>query len=403
MRHDYISVIKLAFILAALLLLAPESLEAANAIDELRNYLRTRASFDVNDISRMEGGEYVSKLLPVNDKHEIAFCGVISLNAMPEKGFDIFKERLSRLDKKALMASGSFSDVPTISDLQTLTLERVDIESLKNCRVGACDLNLSTDMIRRFQSEVDWTRLDHSEQATDLFRRLILEYVTDYQSRGHSAWIEYANYPHALSLGKENDQLLKELRWIDAFAPEFSQYLQGPSSPAPTNIRRWVTWAKLKFGLKPVIMLTEMITYSPGDRSPGTDLLLSISRQIYASHYVDSSMGLIAVIQNSESETTSSSYLLYVNHSRSSVLRGIFGNFIRKLVEHEVMESVKLLLENSKYFADYESTKQNSPPIPATAWQKTVYRMKEHPYIVGLVILIGVGLVIHWIGRRAMK
>ena len=207
MGRDKPSVIIRFFIpLAAfLLLLLPDRVCAANAAEELHKYLRSRGAFTEADLSQVDRGELVSKLLPVHEKHEIAFCGVISLNSSPTRGFDIFKERLTRLDKRSLMASGSFSDVPAAGDLDSLTLEKVDIESLKTCRLGNCDVNLSAEMIERFQNAVDWGGPNYSEQATDLYRQLLLEYVTDYLSRSHAGLIEYNNYRNPLSLGREND------------------------------------------------------------------------------------------------------------------------------------------------------------------------------------------------------
>jgi len=396
MRHDNTTAIKRVFVLTGaillLLLFFGVAKALASEIADLRKYLESRAQLDSADISKMERGEMVSRLLPAEDKHEVAFCGVISIGAKPENAFEIFEDRLSRLDKKSLMAFGSFSDSPTLADLEGLTLEKGDIEALKTCRVGNCGLKLSAEMIERFQNEVEWESANYSQQATDLFRRLILEYVLDYRARGQAALIEYNNKPQALSLRAENDILLKELSWLDKFAPEYFRYLQDPTAAEPPNVKKSIGWAKIKFGLKPVILITEAITYSTA--KSGSDYLLSVSKQIYANHYVDSSLGLIAVVQDPRSEASDSSYLLYVNHSRSSVLRGILGKITRKIVQHEVMEKLELLLQNTKSYAEYDRTKQDLPQPGPTIWQKISSWTITNPYFVGLLVLIAVGLLL---------
>ena len=405
MRHDNLTVTGQTSILISaivFLLLLPGCANSANETEELRRYLESTANFDVTDIYQLERGELVSKLLPLKEKHELAFCGVISIGASPEKGFEIFKERLSRLDKKSLMASGSFSDAPTITDLQTLTLEKSDIEALRKCRVGSCDMNLSAEMISRIQNEVEWDGPNYAEQVTALYQRLILEYVLDYRSRGQEALIEYNNKPQAISLRKENEILLRELSWIDSYAPEFLRYLQN-SPGAASDIRRSINWGKIKLGLRPVFIITELITFSTNGRTAGNDYLLSVSRQIYASHFLDSSLGLIALMRDPRSDTSDSSYLLYVNHSRSPALRGVFGKFIRKLVEPEVMEKLKLLLQNTKAFADYDRTKKELPPPVPTPRDRVIYWMSKYPYLIGLLILIATLMIINRVRRTVMK
>jgi hypothetical protein len=222
------------------------------------------------------------------------------------------------------------------------------------------------------------------------------------RARGEDALIEYNNRPKALSLRSENDQLLKELGWIDNYAPEFFEYVQDPTSAPPPNTKKSIGWAKIRFGLKPVILLTEVITYTKNSSIDG-DYLLSVTKQIYANHYVGSSVGLIVLLRDLESGPSDSSRLLYVNHSRASALRGMFGKFMRKIVQREVMEKFNILLQNTANVAEHDGIGQDVDPPARTMLQRAGAWISEQPFLIALLILIVALITVNRFNRPITK
>ena len=133
---------------------------------------------------------------------------------------------------KAILQIGRFSNPPTIEDLQTLTLENRDIEDLKSCTVGDCELKMSAAMIERVRNEVDWAAPDYRVQATLLFRQMLLDYVRDYLARGDAALMEYSDdRAQGVHLDEEQRSLLDASIYFNQFAPEFTKYLRNFPRP----------------------------------------------------------------------------------------------------------------------------------------------------------------------------
>src|SRR5207237_1019642 len=170
------------------------------------------------------------------------------------------------------------------------------------------------------------------QQANKLFRQVMFDYVNDYLTRGDAALIEYNDRQETLSLKKEHEALLKEISFVNNTVPDFINYLQNPPPTDPANISKTIGWAKVRFGLKPVIVITQNVTYT-ANNPDGTRQLFSVSKQVYASRYFDSSLGLTALVQYPTAQSTIDSYMFHVTHSRSSSLTGIFGKLVRKIAE----------------------------------------------------------------------
>src|SRR6266550_6996416 len=157
---------------------------------------------DATDLAELEEGQPVVKLLPTQDKREVAVCGLINLQVTADAFLKSFRESMVRRSNPAILEIGSFSSEPTLDDLRNLTFENRDIEDLKECVVGNCKLKLSAAMIERLHNEVDWAAPDYKVRATQLLKLMFLDYVRDYLRRGDVALIEYHDKPIGIRLAE---------------------------------------------------------------------------------------------------------------------------------------------------------------------------------------------------------
>jgi hypothetical protein len=367
---------------------------AQTPAEKMQKVLTVGAGFTEEELKALNQGEIIAKLLSVKDEREVAIGGAIRLTTPLEVSLKAFQDTLSRQNKGSVISSGDFSQTPVPDDLKTLTLDKGDIEKLKICQTGNCDLRLSAQMIERFQKEIDWNATDASTRANLLFRQILLDYVQDYLSRGNEALIEYNHQRNPIKLREEQESLLGNLLWINEFAPEFKEYLKSfPRSDLP-SVRNTLTWTKIKFGLKPVIIITQTVTYTI--EREGVSQILSVSKQIYASRYFDSSLGLTALIKFPENEN---SYLFYTNHSRSSALEGMLSNFKREIVEREALEKLKPLLQNTKFAAE-SSFKRSQETDESPENRSLTERLIKSYWFWGILIAI---LLITAVGVRRQK
>lgn len=325
----------------------------------LLDYLRSRAALtDADSAGLIDGGSIV-KVRPVNDKREVTINGVAAFEAPMTAVMVAFQDAMRQQKGGSIIQLGHFSSPPSLSDLEGLELENAEIEDLKQCRPGACELKLSATMINRFQQEVRWGEGNYASQVNQLFRKLLVEYVQDYLTRGDAALIEYHDQRNVISLRDEQLSLQRETLYLNDFAPELASFLQGfPNSQlAPVESR--ITWTKLKFGLKPVIIITHLVDYTPRDAKDGS--VVSISKQIYANHYFDSSFGLTAAIETINSDRPRT-FLLYSNQSRADSLAGSMSRLKRKIVEDEAIENLEqLLLQTHLNLQILQANRTDSP------------------------------------------
>jgi hypothetical protein len=376
-----------------LLFICPQ-LGAHTADPDLRKVLIERAAFDADHIAAMERGEPVVKVIPSNDRREVAVCGVIQLPSDPETALKAFQLSLSR-KQNSILQSGKFTNPPRVEDLASLTLSDGDIADLKTCTVGDCKLKLSAAMIQRFQKNIDWKATDYGKQANQLFRLMIVEYVTAYLQKGDAALIEYADHSPRVPLDREQRALLTNLIYVNDTAPEFVRHLKAfPRSTVP--VEHSLSWAKIKFGLKPVLVITDVSTFRSD--VDGVPRVLVLSKQIYAHHYFDASLSLTAVIGD---HTHNQSILLYVNHSRAGALASSLSNLKHEIVEGRATKHLRNLLEETRQNLDVVLS-NSSPSFEPTLTQR-ISESRALRIISWLVLLKMIGVAFYFTFQRKMR
>lgn len=334
---------------------------------ELHKLLQEKATFDETDLAALQRGETIVKVAPIQDKQEVAVSGLVSLRPNADEFLRSYRDSLTRRNNAAVMEIGTFGAVPTLADLQNLTLETKDIEDLKECVVGDCQIKLSSSMIERFAGEVNWQAEDYAQQATQLFKQMLLEYVKDYRARGDAALIQYHDKRDEVRLADEQQALTRVSSYLnDVFATVNSSRSNAELRP----FEELIVWSKIKFGLKPVIAVNHVTIYK-GNRDFGPQVL-TVSKQIYANHYFNSSLALTAFV----TVAGPASYLIYENRSRADGLEGPLGKLKRKVVESKALEGLKGILEHSKVTLEAPMFGRESATVsanPSGGWGRRLF------------------------------
>jgi len=308
--------------------------QAQHSIAEFQKLLRQKAAFEESDFAAGQLEQPVVRLVPVSDKREVAVSGLVNIRAGAEEFLRSYRDGMTRKNNPAILEIGSFTTEPALTDLRNLTIEPQDIEDLKKCVVGECQVKLSAAMIGRFRKEIDWQAPDYQLHAANLFKQMLLEYVRDYRSRGDSALIEYNDKRDEVSLASEHRALTA--------APGYINDLLADEGSGLQVLEHAIVWSKIKFGLKPVVAINHITIYRRnGDVGPQ---VLVASKQIYANHYFDAFLALTAFV----SVPDSGAYLVYENRSRADGLEGPFSKIKRGVVEKKAVEGLKNILAYSK-------------------------------------------------------
>jgi hypothetical protein len=312
---------------------------------ELETFLRRDLAFSSADLQQLRQDRVIAKVVKTN-QHEVAAFGIVRIQGPKSLFLEQYRDIVTYKKGKAVPQVGKFSFPPRLEDFQGLTLERQDIDALKNCRVGRCDVKLPDDAIERFRREIDWSAPDATLRATTLLRQIMLDLVNAYLAGGNAGLSEYADKKRRTRIADEFGQLLAQFPYLFDSAPEFHSYLANfPYTPLP-NVENFIYWSKENYGLKPVITITHVSIYQPSN-DPRSSILIA-SKQIYATHYFEASLGLTGISDASTGEPVTRFYLMYLNRSRADALRGGFGGLARGIVAGKMRESLRDNLEITK-------------------------------------------------------
>ncbi len=320
---------------------------------DFQKLLQQKAAFEETDFAALAREEPVARLVPVSDKREVAVSGLVNTRATADEFLRVYRESMTRKSNAAILEIGTFASEPALTDLQNLTIDTRDIEDLKECIAGDCQVKLSAQMIERFRKEIDWQAPDYHLHATNLFKQLLLEYVRDYRNRGDAALIEYNDKRNEISVASEHRALTGASSYINDLLANKEAGLQLLDDA--------IVWSKIKFGLKPVIAINHIRIYRRTGASGAQ--AVGVSKQIYANHYFNAFLALTAFVNIPDS----GAYLVYENRSRADGLEGPFSKIKRGVVEKKALEGLKNILAHSKANLD-------GPASSATAAEFSSHR-----------------------------
>jgi hypothetical protein len=363
---------------------------AQGTVAEFQNVFGEKLVLDQIDFRALEQGEPVIKLLPALDKREIAMSGMVRVQAPADLFLQSFRENMTRKSNPAILEIGRISDRPSLDDFRGLTVEDRDVEDLRQCVVGDCRLKLSATMIRRLQKEIDWASANYRIQVTQILKQMLVEYVQDYLVRGDEALIRYDDKSKAIQLADDQRELIANSTFGSLFEDR-----NRTLKPELTLVDNAIVWSKIKFGLKPVLAINQILIYKRASEQ-GPQVLI-VSKQIYANHYFDSSLALTAFMNLPG--PSPGSYLFYENRSRVDGFEGPLGRIKRRIIEDKAVSSLKSILHQSQ-LSLAASTRSSDSSAAQVAGGWNWRRWKVRRVNVGILLLSASAFVM-LLGLRA--
>ena len=318
--------IRLAPMVLLAALLAPSD---AATTDRARAFLLTAFGLTSADLGRLDRGEVVSRSYEVTNRREVATLGIVRIHTSPRVYVDRLSDIATFKRTEEVLQIGTFGRVPQFSDMASLVIEDADLKQLRRCRVDDCDVRLSAEGIERVRKGIDWQGADASSQASRLFRQILVEYVARYGEEGAAAAMEYADGVPRLHVGREFSSLMDADPITAAYAPRLRRHLLDYPRSSVEEVSDFVYWSQELVRGRPVISITHVATAAAIDDAPVAYAIGS--KQIYATHYFDASLGLTLLIPD-RTAATPTTYVVYVNRSRIDLFEGVFGGVARRIV-----------------------------------------------------------------------
>jgi len=330
--------VRLAAIGICIAAFATAQTEPKSAKDFLRKYL----NFTETDISNLDSGQLITKLPKVADSREVAAFAAVRVNAQPEQLAIQFNDIVRWKQGDSVPEIGKFSDKPEIADFAGLSMDPEEMKVLKKCKPGSCDIKLSATSMERLVKGTNWSATNSEHQAEILFKQILVDYVGTYKSGGNRYLVQYDDKKQTLKLPEEFISLLKESNYVTGYAPELANYIDKFPNAQLAGADGYIYWSKEKFGIQPVLSMTHVTIYS---RKHGTTKeVLIASKQLYASHYFESSLAFTMMVPREGG----GSYLVYLNRSRTDTLRGFLSGITRMFISGHVRDGAAKSLQLAK-------------------------------------------------------
>lgn len=283
------------------------------------DFLRPTIQFSADDKKALDERGIVLRMLPASG-HELATMVATSLNIGP----DVFVAKVRNI---AALKRGpkvpqieKFSASPTIEDLQHLTLDDSDLETIEHCRPNGCSLKLNSDEIERLHRARTPGAADPAEGVQRAFRQIVLERAKSYLATGTQD-----SKDQFLTLMQHSPFVLR--------APQLVDYLEHYPSARLIGAESFLYWSKETYAWNPMISVTHVtILRSHGD-GPLPEVLV-ISRDIFATRYTGGSLVLSALVRD-PSLPPAQRYLVYVNRTWVDGVRALWRPFVEYRVKSQ--------------------------------------------------------------------
>jgi hypothetical protein len=312
---------------AALLLLIVQSQTAA-AADVVRAFLASSFDLAPDELTRLDEGQVIARTLEAKDRREVATFGIVHIQMAPS----VYVERLTDIvnfkRNENVLQIGTFSDPPQVSDVAALTVDDPEIRRLRECRVDDCGVRLSAEAIERFRKQIDWRAGDAAARATTLFRQVLVDYVARYRVGGPAAAMEYADTPKHMNTAAEFASLLLAESATWRHVPALRRHLAEFPATDKARSTDFIYWSKERVNGRPVISITHVAIVRVDDAGPVRYAIAS--RQLYAMHYYDASLGVTLLIADANTSSPDS-FVVYLNRSRIDLFGRMFGGVARRL------------------------------------------------------------------------
>ena len=258
---------------------------------------------DRSDRERLDRGDVLVRVLPAHDG-ELAVFAASRLEAPAEALVSWTREIEQLKTSRFAPLVRRFSNPPVLDDLRDLALDETDMQAIRQCRVGRCDVKLLDSEIARLRAAGTAGGAEGYDATQHEFRRIVLDRVLADRS------------------------------------PDIVDMLAGYPPIEVSTVESFFYWSKEQYGAGKKVVTVTHVTIARPVPSSGPAVVV-LGREIFATHYRTASLGLTAVVDDRASDRR---YLVYVNRTDVDVLGGLFGGLKRVVIEARIKgESEQLI------------------------------------------------------------
>jgi hypothetical protein len=311
---------------------------------DLATFFKNYAGLSHEQIEDMQHGKTIAKIVESHNPDEVFVFGSVYIASTPESYLKLAADIGELRKLPSYLAIQKFSDPPQLSDLEGFTVEDKDIEELKDCKPGHCELQLPAEAMEEFQRTIQWSAPDAATQVNRLAQQMALQALLAYIRGGDSALGTYRDKKHPAGVADSFQSLLSQLQALPVYLPDLDRYLlEYPKFNTP-NVETQFYWEKVNFGLKPTLRIVQAVLYR-GTQPTGPAFAVAV-KQLYSSHYFRTALDLTVCVRDKPDER--GFYLITVKGSQQAGLTGFKGGIVKHVAVGKTRSSLERALATIK-------------------------------------------------------
>jgi hypothetical protein len=299
-------------------------------------FLRREGGLSASDVASLERGSIIAKVIDTDDRSEVLSLAVMRVNTTPERALQRLRDMEGRAGAPWLIQAGRVGPAPSPADFAAMTLDAGDVKHLGKCVVNNCDVRLPAEAIEQFRKEIDWSSDGRIARVNALFRQMLASYAASYLQRGNAALFRYDNNDDPVRISDSLQLLAQRFGVLRDTVPDLHAYIGSFPQGRADDDQDVVYWIKEKFWVVNVLSLSH--TTIADRTTPSGRLVLAVSKQLYATHYYESSLGATIFLEGAGGWGP---HVIYINRTRADIRRNGFTWVERVLLKYLVKDRLE--------------------------------------------------------------
>jgi hypothetical protein len=317
----------------------------------LDDFLTRGIRLNAQELAALRRGDVIARMLPTGDQRDIAVFGAVQIDVSRSFFIDREREFPRALRTPTRSQVQLFTDPPAVADVQQLDVDPDDLKELRSCRPGKCPFKLPGTDMERLRTSIDWSARDARSQVAAYARQRIVEYVTDYRSRGNAAMAVYDDRG-SVHASDALTGMLRDSSYVFSAVPSLGQLLLEYPRSVPSGTTDVIFWSRDELPhLRRVLRITHAMIYSPAELP---EMTLVAAKQIYADHYFEAGLEVLAAVDRPTASSASAGQAMTLvavrryrfDHLPSGGLLNIRGRVGNGLRENVVADLKRLKRDN---------------------------------------------------------
>ena len=314
---------------------------ATYAQPQPRAFFKERIKLTDAEIQTIDQGTVVTKVLDSGDpKYGVLVFGAVYVDSPVAKLAAAVRDINALRQNKVYLAVQQFGVQGTpskASDFENMQLDKRDVDELKKCSPGYCDIQVFD--VAGLQRQVDWNVPGRYEQVNQLVRERVNQGMTAYMKGGLKAFGSYHDRDKPLNLYEATKSMLDLSYYLpqdkaEAIYSHVAEFPQGKMAGAEDLFY----WDKIDLGKESTIRVNHLTLFPQG---AGPVKFLAVNKQLYASRYLRAALQVFYCVPDTQNPTKTGFYLIEMNDSRLPDFESVKLGIVRKVAGSKATDATR--------------------------------------------------------------